>query len=1768
MRKAIILKIIFIVNMLMISNLCFNQQHISSVTIENFSINPPYPIYLSEYASPSNNKINLSIRFTDSDESSLDIFLKIVFEGTNTKIVTKNNFKPSVPISLHYGVNNIKFLDLQEYFNFDNLNIQSTVTSVDEFKNYGGKLPEDFYTLSIVVCEYYSGQEISLPATTPLRIQLFNAPTLIFPNKQGLITSTEIQNIAFQWQIQMADINYTRYKLSIHEITDPTADPAFAIANNKSLEVYTSPELTSNSFLYDISKPLLEEGKKYAWFVRAYNTDDKAVFKNDGISEISWFYYGYPTNGNIHIEVPPDEYGFSLREGKILKWSAPDNILNGQQYYYKLKIVQMQENEISEDAIEYNMPFYEFESNPSSGSFSQEHVIIKNLEPIKKYSWQVKAFSEDVEIAKSKAATFYGPPLMEAFKAGNHTIKVKNVTSTSINDLSGTGSVKISSNESVEVSFKHIKLEKLNGIWFLLEGELTADVSNKEPIKLIPDYEKNGEALFYPEKLRLTTTKMEIFGHIEWQIPLAVYSEDIAILKTEYGWINYNTYKLIGTLPIEEKSRYIELLDPLNFSINLSEQSKIFVSNNNHYKFNFQGEVNLPKSVVDINDNPVSLKFKDEQLFYLTGTNPGFTIRLINNTEILLNPKTYIIDFSEDLSPGTHQGDPGWKGILFDNYDISLLRRIDIGKQIKLFQTQNITINNKSSDSAYCFINPMGLNYYLNQAFNDSEENSYFNTFPSKLKNLKISIKDNSVENSYAKGKMRIPIISENRFFDFTIPVNDFGFIEGDFDESLDSLEFLFNSEGGEQLIIITIQRAVFSNNERLDMCIDFEWPSLETGKIERIENFKIWGNNKVGFGSPNGLYPLPNQITGEINGYPLKVDLIGCGMSPGLYGFGISGTCDMGKDISGTNGPPELNLYSIVDCPLIGEYTVTHRETNAQFEEEYEVSAPGEGAPDDYAVADTFDIASLTSDDNSFNAAYAAIGEYKKEMQRVLDSTMQSLKAETDFDSTTSITESIYGTYEYDGFEDNDFFTDTFRVEFSRENLNKLIDDIIKLAPADAREGIRMVKDHIFSLEERYQIDFFEQLQDYRNIMYYLLIYEFDKALDILFKPIDNIIDSINYAINTEIEKIKGVANTFIGSLIDLSVNTIADNVKVMVYDYYNSQATPNNSYEIKENIDEANKNIDRIAETIATTISNNINTRLNNYINDWITKPIMDHSVTKCLEIIEDSLKSQLHDQAHIIISNSLSYLPSPEEESENFSTIQELNILETFDLKSIAISLYENVGVYFANWDTISSRINAAAVAFFTDPKYFNGEAIFDQLFEEFTYMATNAVATSGVDAVKQYMVEQATDEFGEDAGNFAGGAVDYVAGWAAESFELDFTDLSSKLDTGGIDDIIKFDPPAIYINNSLCEIVGNVSLDSNEIFGDVFKGDLKVKVKKPNEFMAKGELIIGNTSYNSETNYNYWFGSVRLESSKPVSLGPVAIARLSGYLYHHMIMENELPTPDISINWGGKLGLELRDTKSNGKKFMLALDADLVVNSDNEVEMNLEGEVAVGSNPDGTSKGKGNAMLSYSSAEERFIGNGTIEIIADGVCAGGNIFVDINNKADTFCLNIGNPIERIYIIPGAATGCIGVGYAGWVGINNTKIGVGIGIGFAARPQTPYTPWSLFGSHYQAIAMLDAYIGLQTTMTYSPKFKFNSAGAWLDATASVGINIWDETYYNKDESKIEYVEFANVYLNGAANVYFDTNPCTSAGYLNGDVTILYLFTWDFTLEYDTRG
>jgi len=888
----------------------------------NVIMNPPSSPFLSDYYSLESNAFQSFITLNDLNEPTWDVRLVVTVEGQGLVIETKRNYLPLQPITLMAGVPVIiQGADLTEYLNVNNVNLQGISAAT---LNQNGKLPEGLYNFCIEVLDYRTGVPLSTKSCGSAFIFYENPPILLVPASETALQPSDPQNIFFHWQMaggaSPTIAATSQYKLFVYELQDENENPYYAVQNSKALLIYESDfqQTTSQTIDFGMSNSApLTPGKRYIYRVRAVDADLKNIYKNDGYSEYGWFFYGYPSDGILNINTPVDKHIFSKIENKTFNWTTSNKGIPGQEYEYMLFIKEKNIGQTNQEAMDNN-PEWLLVNLPATTSMNGgDYLLTQELDPGQNYVWQVKAMTGIQQVAASPVYEFFAPSAMDQFMAGNFPVKVVTMNDftkvgNNYTNMSGKGRIQLSEDPTdvIDADFVNIKVDDMAGTMIMTQGNFTFDLSSRTPLELDPVLPENGPAKFYYTEGVVSNSGVKIKGHVEWPFPHATSSGELEKLITQDVLYTLNSaFKLNGS-GVLGTNKDFNLLEPHEMVIKLDANTEVNISAN-QYSLKLNGNILTNEDVRTNNGSPYSIKLMQQpQLYYINASNllvySSNFLTPIQNMNMGFMPKSAVIDLSETQSPGKKEAEATWKGIYFDEFQVRLFQsEFDGTNQVLI--PGNIDYHEDQTIHDF-WISNQGL--HLKYDFTTTETDVFFNKFRTTIDG-KIRIEDNEVSNSNFRGNIKIPVINDEDLFGFEIPLNTQGLQLGYLYEDLSLRDIVFNPFGGENRVDVTINRAVFADNERLDLEINAELAAFGC-TITGINDFRIYGDNVIGVGGRNGSKKLDNRVSGEYNNYTAYITDVGASLFNGNFVFSYKAEMDMGEDVVGADGPPVLAVSSI----------------------------------------------------------------------------------------------------------------------------------------------------------------------------------------------------------------------------------------------------------------------------------------------------------------------------------------------------------------------------------------------------------------------------------------------------------------------------------------------------------------------------------------------------------------------------------------------------------------------------------------------------------------------------------------------------------------------------------------------------------------------------------------------------------------------------------------------------------------------------------------
>ena len=249
-------------------------------------LTPPYSSKIADYANPMANRVQLQLITTDLSVQNRPVQLYVEIKGNGLTAASAPVLSGVSPLRISGGeILRLTNAELASYFQLRNL---QGITS----QQYTSALPDGMYSFCFRVKDVLSGRWLSQSHCAIAYLMLNDPPILNIPTDNEQVAVTDFQNIIFSWTPRQINATNVTYSFELREILDPTLDPRFAFEVSR--RILKEDDLRMTTFVYDVSKPNLIPGRRYAWRVRAISTGglaENSVFKNDGYSEVHSFVY-------------------------------------------------------------------------------------------------------------------------------------------------------------------------------------------------------------------------------------------------------------------------------------------------------------------------------------------------------------------------------------------------------------------------------------------------------------------------------------------------------------------------------------------------------------------------------------------------------------------------------------------------------------------------------------------------------------------------------------------------------------------------------------------------------------------------------------------------------------------------------------------------------------------------------------------------------------------------------------------------------------------------------------------------------------------------------------------------------------------------------------------------------------------------------------------------------------------------------------------------------------------------------------------------------------------------------------------------------------------------------------------------------------------------------------------------------------------------------------------------------------------------------------
>ena len=256
----------------------------------------PYSSKIADYANPMANRVQLQVITTDLSVQNRPVQLYVEIKGNGLSAASAPVLSGVSPLRINGGeILRLTNAELASYFQFRNL---QGITS----QQYDSALPDGMYSFCFRVKDVLSGRWLSQSHCAIAYLMLNDPPILNIRTDNEQVAVTDFQNIIFSWTPRQINATNVTYSLELREILDPTLDPRFAFEVSRL--ILKEDDLRMTTFVYDVSKPNLISGRRYAWRVRAISTGglaENSVFKNNGYSEVHSFVYAVNCNKPLFL---------------------------------------------------------------------------------------------------------------------------------------------------------------------------------------------------------------------------------------------------------------------------------------------------------------------------------------------------------------------------------------------------------------------------------------------------------------------------------------------------------------------------------------------------------------------------------------------------------------------------------------------------------------------------------------------------------------------------------------------------------------------------------------------------------------------------------------------------------------------------------------------------------------------------------------------------------------------------------------------------------------------------------------------------------------------------------------------------------------------------------------------------------------------------------------------------------------------------------------------------------------------------------------------------------------------------------------------------------------------------------------------------------------------------------------------------------------------------------------------------------------------------
>ncbi len=665
------------------------------------TITPPYSVYLADYIESGSSALQVNIVPTDQNLVNYQAKLHLVIESGSVTIETSSNYIPSA-LYLNSGVPEyLTGSDLAAYFDVDNLTF--TGYSKSEYIRTG-KLPEGIYRFSFYVEDYNRSKRISNIGGTTAWLILNDPPLLSLPLDGDTVDVWDPQSIVFQWTPRhkgSPNSSFTaEYTFRLYEVwVDGLSSAVVAQTQTPIYETTVS----KSRLAYGVTETALIPGTRYVWTVQAQDTEERDLFKNDGLSDAYTFIYGEEC-------LPPTSIEAEAINGPGIKLSWISG--NGETGYETRHRLKDSEDEWYSDEtiltyiklydVEYSEE-YEYQIRSVCGSFYSEYSDLDYVATLIDVPESFECSSDDSTLEITNTEPQPSLATGAVITAGGFEAEITSVSG-SDGTFSGTCLVTIPflNYGKVPHSFEDIEINELNQ---MMSGKLEAIVNPDSPFLVdlsssdsTSTTDSTSSSSSSTDTTSTTTSTVSIEGTID-----SVYTTDDGsiVVTTEDGTTTTFTQNDDGTYTYTDENGESQTVSADDLVITDDSGNSYTASDTSSGSSSGSSDSSTSNSSetisADFSFGPVSIEFTDD----ISQTSDGESNTANAKIEVNVGESSSSESFTQEISltyKTNTDGDISFIDINVDDLDQEMPSLFGISSTIESIA---ITYDNTTGTAAY-----------------------------------------------------------------------------------------------------------------------------------------------------------------------------------------------------------------------------------------------------------------------------------------------------------------------------------------------------------------------------------------------------------------------------------------------------------------------------------------------------------------------------------------------------------------------------------------------------------------------------------------------------------------------------------------------------------------------------------------------------------------------------------------------------------------------------------------------------------------------------------------------------------------------------------------------------------------------------------------------------------------------------------------------------------------------------------------------------------